>query len=98
MGPGGPGRGPRETTSPSSWQRRSFSTPPLTFRQLSGVKLRLEKGGGGSWARGEGPGEGPRRFGPRQLGPKAERNFLLEGKLQKGWLLAQGKPSQEKKH
>ena len=33
----------------------------------------MEKGGGGSWARGKGPGRGPRRIGPRQLGPKAER-------------------------
>ena len=44
----------------------------------------MEKGGGGSWARGKGLGRGPRRIGPRQLGPKAGRNFLLEGKMQKG--------------
>ena len=52
----------------------------FTCRPLSGVKLRLEKGGGGSWARGRARERA--LSGPKQLGPKAGRTLLREGKLQ----------------
>ena len=47
---------------------------------------------------GEVPGKGALGSGARQPGPKAERNFLPEGKLQGCCLLTKGKPSHEKKH
>ena len=62
-----PGRKP-----PKNWGeaagRGSLPTPLLLiFRQLNGVKLRLEEGGVGWWAMG-GPGESPGRgYLPEQL-------------------------------
>ena len=47
---------------------------------------------------GEGPGEGAQEDWAQAAGPEGRKNFLLEGKLQKGRRLAKGKPSQEKKH
>ena len=58
--------------------RGSLPTPLLLiFRQLNGVKLRLEEGGVGWWAKG-GPGESPGRGHlPEQLAEGVPPPFFL---------------------
>ena len=61
MGPGGPGRGPRERLPPRAAGRGGPSPLlHLICRQLSRVKLRLEKGGVGKWVWGKRARKGAR--------------------------------------
>ena len=72
---------PLKKAPPKNWGEAagigSLPTPLLLiFRQLNGVKLRLEEGGVGLWAKG-GPGESPGRgYLPEQLAEVVSPFFL----------------------
>ena len=75
---GGPGESPGRGYLPE--QLAEGIPPPCfsphllsTFRPLSGVKLRLEKGGGGSWVRGKARRGAP--SGAQAAGPEGRKKL-----------------------